>query len=88
MRHDNNRDLSIGTYILLAGIAVGIEAFGFEMTALATAGFLGGALMLSLIVASYSHLRTRRRKARGTSEKIAASACPAQMGGAKASGTL
>lgn len=87
MRHDNNRDLSIGTYILLAGIAVGIEAFGFEMTALVTAGFLGAALMLSLIVAGYSHL-CARRKARGTSEKIAASACPAQMGGAKASGTL
>jgi len=88
MRHDNNRDLSIGTYLLFGAIAVGIEAVGFETTALATVGFLGAALLLSLTVAGYSHLRSRRRKVRATSEKIASSACPAQMGGAKMTGSL
>ena len=88
MRHDCNRDLSIGTYVLLGGIAIGIEAVGFGMTALATAGFLCAFLMLSLVAASYSYLRAQRRKALGLREKPASSTCPAQMGGAKATGTL
>lgn len=88
MRHDYNRDLSIGTYVLLGGIAIGIEAVGFKTTALATAGFLCALLVLSLAAASYSHLRARRRMARGSSEKTASSASPAQMGGAKPAGTL
>lgn len=87
MRHDYNRDLSIGTYVLLGGIAIGIEAVGFRMTALATAGFLCALLMLSLVAAGYSHLRARRRKAWGLREKTASSASPAQMGGAKPAGT-
>ena len=88
MRHDYNRDLSIGTYVLLGGIAIGIEAVGFKTTVLATAGFVCALLMLSLVAAGYSYLRALRRKARSLSEKTASSASPAQMGGAKAAGTL
>lgn len=88
MRHDLNRDISIGTYVLIGGIAIGIEAVGYTVTAWVTVGFLMAFLGFSLIAAAYSHLRARRRRAIGYVPKIAASACPAQMGGAKAVQTV
>ncbi|WP_332685733.1 hypothetical protein [Devosia sp.] len=68
MMHDHNRDLSIGSYMLIGALLVGTELFGLWATVRVASCLAGLVVAVSLAATAYSHLRgtsTQDRRADG-----------------------